>query len=64
MTKVIAIFISAIFFFGFGDEFAFVVKKTAILKVHQGLPPLTNFTQKLANKKLQYKKIPLGTPIE
>jgi len=47
MTKVIAILISAIFFFGFGDEFAFAVKKAAILKVHQGLAPLISFTQKL-----------------
>ncbi|MDP7322156.1 MAG: hypothetical protein QF441_16250 [Bacteriovoracaceae bacterium] len=47
MTEIIAILISAIFFFEFGDEFAFVVKKTAVLKVHQGLLPLNSFTQKL-----------------
>ncbi|MFG1485605.1 hypothetical protein ABMA77_06020 [Halobacteriovorax sp. RZ-1] len=47
MTKVIAILISAIFFFGFGDEFAYVVKKTAILKVYKGLPSLEKFTQEL-----------------
>jgi len=41
MTKIIAILISAIIFFGFGDEFAFVVKKAAILKVHEGVPQLT-----------------------
>lgn len=52
MTKIIAILISAIFFFGFGDEFAFAVKKAAVLKVHEGSSPLTSFTQKLtkANK--------------
>ena len=47
MTKFIAILISAIFFFGFGDKFAYVVKKTAILKVHKGLPSLERFTQDL-----------------
>lgn len=46
MTKIIAILISAIFFFGFGDQFALEVKKMAILKVHQGLPSLTSFTKK------------------
>lgn len=51
MTKIIAILISAIFFFGFGDEFAFAVKKAAVLNVHQGLPPLTSFTQKLTQDK-------------
>ena len=51
MTKIIAILISAIFFFGFGDELGFVVKKTAILKVHQGLPALSGFTQKMTMKK-------------
>lgn len=47
MTKIIAILISAIFFFGFGDEFAHLVKKEALLKVQKGLPSLESFTQKL-----------------
>lgn len=51
MTKIIAILISAIFFFGLGDEFSLAVKKAAIVKVHKGLPPLTSFTQKLTQEK-------------
>ncbi len=51
MTKVIGIIRSAIFFFGYGDELSFVVKKTAILKIHQGIPALSRFTQKMTIKK-------------
>lgn len=51
MIKVIAVLVSAIFFFGIGDEFAFAVKKMAIIKVHQGLSPLTTFTQRLTHNK-------------
>ena len=47
MTKVIAILISAIFFFGLGDKLAFTVKKAAILKVSKGLPPLSPFTREM-----------------
>lgn len=54
MTKIIAILISAVFFFGFGDEFAFAVKKAVILKVHQGLPPLSKITERIILKK-QFK---------
>lgn len=50
MTKVIAILISAIFFFGFGDEFAFVVKKAAVLNVHNGLSSLSVFTQEMTKR--------------
>ena len=51
MTRIIAILISAIFFFGFGDEFAFVVKKAVNLDEPLRLPPLTSFMQKLTQKK-------------
>lgn len=51
MTKIIGIILSAIFFLGLGDELSFVVKKAAILKVHQGLPALSGFTQKMTMKK-------------
>ena len=51
MTKIIGIILSAIFFFGLGDEFAFAVKKMAVIKVHQGLPSLTTFTQRLTHCK-------------
>ncbi|MCP4912455.1 MAG: hypothetical protein GY909_05000 [Oligoflexia bacterium] len=51
MTKVIGIILSTIFFFGLSDELSFAVKKTAILKIHQGLPALSGFTQKMTMKK-------------
>ncbi len=51
MIKIIAVLVSAIFFFGFGDELALAIKKTSILKVHQGLTALSGFTQKMTFKK-------------
>ena len=51
MTKIIGMILSAIFFFGFGDEAAFLIKKTSIVKVHKGLPSLKVFTQRMTQKK-------------
>lgn len=50
MSKIIGLFISAIFFFGYGNSIALQVKKMAIQKVHKGLPSLGSFTQKMTRK--------------
>lgn len=56
MTKIIAILISTIFFFGFGDELALAVKKTTVLRVNQGLiSPLHLFTRKMTQKNVSYQ---------
>ncbi len=54
MSKVIGLFISVLFFFGYGNSMAFQVKKMAIQKIHQGLPLLGSFTQKMTNKRPSY----------
>lgn len=51
MIRIIGILLSAIFFFGLGDEIAYLIKKSSILKVYEGISPLSPFTEKMTAKR-------------